>query len=464
MSATTIAMFIVVTTFGLGNVINNLVEIGLSAIPSWFIVGALYFLPLALILAEFASDTKESGGIYSYMERGLGVHWAFVGTWAYFVSNLVYLQSAFSVLPVRISLAASGTDIFETQAVLLPLLGVLVCVLVTFFACRGVKRFSFLADWFGWGTLLLVAVLVVGPIVAVTGGWRESATSFSLAAMTPTLDLDYFATFSWLLFAVAGAEVAAPYVNETKEPARDFPRAILCSTLLIAGIYVLATVAVAMVVPLESLTLATGLYDIWLGLANMFGLPADIIAQACILFLVFGSIAAYVIWAESPIRTMFAEVPQGTFHARLLTHDEHGTHSFALIVQAFIVSVLMLIPLFSLMSGMSESERFIVLLNDLSSLALVIPYVFVAIAYIRARLGGMNAPFKMAQSNTIAIGIASVVVLVSIAGYLGAGLFAIQAEQIDWTYVAIIYAGPAVLIGFGLLLRSISIARFQRLP
>jgi len=53
-------MIIVVTTFGFGNVIDTLVELGLAAIPSWFAVGMLYFLPLALILAEFASDNTES--------------------------------------------------------------------------------------------------------------------------------------------------------------------------------------------------------------------------------------------------------------------------------------------------------------------------------------------------------------------------------------------------------------------
>ena len=90
MSMVTISMLIVVSTFGLTNVIDNLVELGLAAIPSWLVVSAVYFLPLAMILAEFASDTREArGGIYSYMERGLGPTWAFVGTCSYFVANLV---------------------------------------------------------------------------------------------------------------------------------------------------------------------------------------------------------------------------------------------------------------------------------------------------------------------------------------------------------------------------------------
>ena len=47
MSVLTVSMLIVVTTFGLANVIDNLVELGLPAIPSWIAVGVLYFLPMA---------------------------------------------------------------------------------------------------------------------------------------------------------------------------------------------------------------------------------------------------------------------------------------------------------------------------------------------------------------------------------------------------------------------------------
>jgi len=70
MSLFTVSMIIVVATFGFPRVIDNVAQLGLAAIPSWFVVGFLYFLPLALILAEFSSDNTDArGGIYSFMER-----------------------------------------------------------------------------------------------------------------------------------------------------------------------------------------------------------------------------------------------------------------------------------------------------------------------------------------------------------------------------------------------------------
>lgn len=462
MSTTTIAMLIMVTTFGLSNVIDNLSQMGLAAIPSWFVVGVLYFLPLALILAEFASVTEETGGIYSYMERGLGPTWAFVGTWSYFASNLIYLQSAFSKLPIRISLGVTGHDAFASRAALLPLLGVGLCLAMTFVATRGVRFFSRLSDWVGIGTLVMVALLIVVPLAWLCVPGHDSATPFSAKALTPTFDLDYFSTFSWLLFAVAGAEVAAPYVKNTADPRRNFPRAILLATLLIALIYILASVALVVAMPVGSLTKATGLYDIWLYLAALVGLPGPVVARFFTIFLVTGIITAAVIWIESPVRAMFAEVPVGTFPPRLTQKDAAGTHQQALWIQAVVVSVLILIPLLSILTGLEASEAFIRLLNDLSSLSLVIPYVFLSISYIRARRNGMDAPFKMARSTPVAIGIAVLVLVVSAAGYFGAGLYALQADPIDWIYVGIVYGGPLALILLGIALRATSMRILNR--
>jgi amino acid transporter len=457
LSLITVSMIIVVTTFGFANVIDNLVEMGLAAIPSWFAVGMLYFLPLALILAEFSSDNTESrGGIYSFMARGLNPTWAFVGTWSYFVANIVFLQMVFSRLPIRASLSVTGSDVFEDVTWMLPLLAVLICVGLTWIATRGLQVFSVLADWLAKIMLLLIAALVVVPFVLFLFT-RESATTFTAAALMPQFNLDYFSTFAWLLFAVAGAEVAAPYVHDTENPRRNFPRAILLTTVLIGAAYMLSSIAVAMLVPVGELTKATGMYDVWLPWAESLGLSGPMMGRLTMVMLTLASVASYIIWIESPIRAMFADVPRGTFPIWLTRSDEHGTLHHALWTQAAVTIVLILIPLLSILAGLTGSEAFIALLNDLSSLSLVVPYIFVTLAYIRARINGMDAPFKMVRSTPLAVAIGVLVLIVSSAGYLGAGLYALQADPIDWLYVVIVYGGPILLIGLGLLLRAWSL-------
>jgi len=332
-------------------------------------------------------------------------------------------------------------------------------VAVTFFASRGVRVFSRLGDWAGKAILIQVAALVALPLMAVAFHLKPSATPYSAAAVVPQLDLVYFSTFSWLLFAVSGAEVAAPYVKETRDPLRNFPRAILLSTLLVGAIYILSTIAVTFVFPLSKLTKATGLYDAWVGWAGMFGLPGVLVGRLSMTVFVIASIAAYTIWVESPSRVMFAEVPKGTFPDRLTSRDGSGTHQFALWTQALVVSILILMPLLSIVAGLNGSEAFISLVNDLSSLSLIVPFVFIALSYIQARRAGMDAPFQMTRSTPLAIAIGVLVVVVSAAGYFGAGLKAVNTNPIDWTYVAIVYGGPLLLIGLGVLLRAFSMRK-----
>jgi amino acid transporter len=457
LSVTTIALLVVVAVFGFANVTDNLAAIGLAAIPSWFVVGLIYFLPLSLILAEFSSALPErSGGIYSYMELGLGPTGAFIGTWAYFVANLVYLQMVCSRLVINVSLAATGRDVFEHVTWLVPLLGVGTCLGITWLSTRGVRVFARFASVAGRITLFSYFGLIAVALGAWLLGARQPATTMDTAAMVPPLDLAYFSTFAWLLFAVAGAEVAGPYVNETRAPQRDFPRAIVTATLLVGLLYVLGSVAVAVLVPVGAINKATAVYACWYALGDLLGVSPELMARVFMTLFAVVSVVAYVIWMESPIRAMFADVPAGTFPRFLTRRDEHGTHHQALWTQAGVVCVLILLPLLSIVAGLSGSDDFISLLNDMSSLSLVVPYLFISVAYVRARRAGMDAPFKLARNTRVAVAVGVLTFVVSALGYLGAGLYALDAETIDWVYVGTVYLGPALLIGLGLLLRRAS--------
>jgi amino acid transporter len=460
LSVSTVAMLLVAVIFGIGNVTDNLAALGLSAIPSWLAVGILYFVPLSLMMAELGSAaTSKRGGIYSYMEVGLGPIWAFIGTWAYFVANLVYLQMVCSRTVINASLASTGRDVFEGVTWLVPFLGAALCVALTWFSTRGVQVFSGFVS--AAGRLLLVCNfgLILVALVAVGAGFHESATVYHAADLVPSLDLQYFSTFSWLLFAVAGAEAAGPYVHDMRDPEHSFPRAILTAAVLVGALYVLGTVATSFLLPVGSINKATAVFNSWYSVGAILHLPPEPVARVFMSMVVLVSIMAYVVWMDSPIRAMFSEVPPGTFPAFLTRQDESGTLHHALWTQAAVVCTLIFVPLFSILTGLSGSDRLISLLNDLTSLALVVPYLFVSVAYVRARRAGLKAPFQMVRSTSLAVGIGVMTFALSALGYVGAGLYALDAEEIDWIYVATVYLGPGLLILLGLLVRWASLRR-----
>ncbi|CDF59153.1 amino acid permease [Thermobrachium celere] len=451
----TLVMLTFVPTFGFGNITSNAVVLGPAAIPSWFIVSVLFFFPLSIMIAEISSANQDKeGGLYAWIESSLGPKWAFIGTWSYFIANLFYLQMVFARIPVSTSWALFGENRFTDQnAYLLPYLSVVLAILLTFIATRGVKRFAKLSDFGGKFTLAATVIFIVFAIVGYLTG-TPSATQFTAENTIPKFDVSYFATFSWLLFAVAGAEVAGTYIKEVDNPEKTFPKAVIIATIFIALAYIIGSVAVCLVASpevLESANLKDAGYIVYKILAENWGINGKIVVQLYAFIFTITSIAAYIVWIESPIRAMFAEVPEGTFPRFLTAKSEDGTLKNALWVQCAIVIILILVPLL----GIESIDAFFKLLYDLSALSLVVPYIILIVAYISFRKKNMDAPFKFFKTNSSAMVFSWIALILSVAGFIGAGFDYVLGSESTSEAIKLVfktYGGPIILILFGYLI------------
>jgi amino acid transporter len=465
LSLWTLVMLIFVPTFGFNNITTNGVALGPAAVPSWLLVCVLYFLPLTAIIAELASANQDKrGGIYSWIDCGLGPRWAFFGTWSYFIANLFYLQFVFARIPVMASWTLFGENRFSDQNVqLLPYLSICLCLALTWIAGRGVKQFSKLSTLAGKLTFLVTGLFIFFAFVAYFTG-TPSATNLTRESLTPDFSTSYFATFSWLLFAVAGAEVAGTYIHEVDKPARNFPRGVLLATLLIGMAYVLGSMAVSLVASPDVLTqagLKDAIYVVHMILADNWGLNASVVVRIYSAIYLVASIAAYVVWIESPLRAMFAAVPKDTFPEFLTRTDAQGNFTNALWTQAGVVVVLIAIPLI----GLNSIDTFFRLVTDLSALSLIIPYIILAAAYLAFRVKQTPAPFTMFKSNRVAAAVALITVVVSIAGFFGAGIdYCMDAETNTEAMKSILmtYGGPLILIALGFGLSAANRARTKK--
>lgn len=58
--------------WGLGNVVNNYSQQGISVVVSWVLILALYFIPYSLIVGQLGSTFKESGsGVSDWVEKNI---------------------------------------------------------------------------------------------------------------------------------------------------------------------------------------------------------------------------------------------------------------------------------------------------------------------------------------------------------------------------------------------------------
>ena len=358
----------------------------------------------------------------------------------------------FARIPVMISWTLFGENRFnDANAYLLPYIGIGLAIALTYIATTGVKRFSKISDLGGKLTLGVTVIFILFAVVGVLVGKQPSATTFSAGTVIPKFDANYFSTFSWLILAVAGAEVAGTYIKDVENPKKVFPKAVIIATTFVAGAYILGSLAICLVASPELITKAgvkDAGYVVYKILAENWGLNGKIFVQLYALILTISSIAAFVVWLESPIRAMFSEVPSGTFPKFLTKKREDGTLVNALWVQCVILLVLIIVPL----AGLNNIDKFFNLLTTLSALSLAIPYIVLAAAYLVFRLKGNVPPFVMLKSKAAVI-IASVVVFVlGILAFFGAGWGEIAgAKNFSEAIIPILknYGGPVGFIIFG---------------
>jgi len=449
----TLVMVVFVAAYGFSNVTSNLVYIGLAAIPSWILVAILYFIPLTIMIVELAAANKDKGaGIYSWIECSLGTKWAFIGTWSYYITSIFFLQMVFGKLPVVVSWALFGENRFTDEtAYLLPILGLGCLIALTFIAILGVEKFSRISDIGGQLTLIATVLFILFALVGFVGNITPSASEFNAANLMPAFDISYFSTFSWLLLAVCGSEVAGTYITQVDNPKKTYTKSVMIATGLLLGSYILGSIAVCLIMSpaeISEYNIADSQFIVFKVLGDSFGISGTIIVQIYAFINVIASVACYVVWMESPIRAMFSDVPAGIFPKALTKSRSDGTLVNALWMQCAVLFILMITPIF----GLSTLENFFVLITNLCALSTIVPYAILVFAYYAFRNKNDDLDFKIIKTKGHAKAVSIVVLTLSVAGFFGAGAedvagAADTAEALST--LGMDYGGPVLLLFAG---------------
>ncbi|MFR9071038.1 MAG: amino acid permease, partial [Paraclostridium sp.] len=140
-----LVLMIFTSVFGFANMPRAFFLMGYAAIP-WYILSAiLFFIPYAFMMAEYgAAFKKESGGMYSWMEKSVGPKYAFIGTFMWYASYIVWMVNVASSLWIPFSNAIFGYDATATWSLFglssvktLGILGILWIILVTYVSTKG---------------------------------------------------------------------------------------------------------------------------------------------------------------------------------------------------------------------------------------------------------------------------------------------------------------------------------------
>jgi amino acid transporter len=217
---------------------------GTSSISLWIIAAVLFFLPTALIIIELSTRYPAEGGLYVWSKEAFGDFHGFVAGWSYWIYTFFYfpgLLTASVAMSVYIGGPKWGHLAGSPMYLLWASVGLLgVAVILNLI---GLDIGKWLQNAGGVSTYVPLLMLV--GIAWYIGAHHGSVTHFSFkSSLLPwPPDIDKLNFWSNIAFAFTGMELVCAMSEEVREPRKTFPRAIYASTVLIALIYIVATIA-----------------------------------------------------------------------------------------------------------------------------------------------------------------------------------------------------------------------------
>jgi len=372
--------------------LSTAAQMGPSSLTLWLLAAALFFIPYGLVVAELNASLPGSGGPYLWSRAAFGELHGFISGWCYLVTNLVFLPSL--LLFTAGSFFLIGGDAWHGLGDNPWYAGTFCVALLwctTVLNIVGLDRAKWLPNIGAYGTWLIFALLIVGGIVAFVR--VGSAVPLAAPALLPELTAPAtVANLATIALAFAGLEIGTVMGDEIRDPRRTVPRALLLSAVMITVLYVAGTATLLIAVPPGKVDIVTGIPQALAEVGRAARLPE--IGRFAALVLVASNLGGLGAWISANARLPFA---MGLHHQmpRALgrLHPRWGTPHVALVVQALIASLLMLLSV----AGATVRQA-IGVLTDMTLILYFIPllYMFAALPVLRARgRAGAHGAFRV---------------------------------------------------------------------
>lgn len=456
-----LAMVAFTSTFGFTNIAMNYIDLGLTAVSWWIIISVVYFIPLVMIMAELAIINKnEKGGIYSWVDSGLGANWAFFAAWSFFIANIFYLPMLASRVPIFAGWAMTGDTVAWMQSGWPAfIMTALVALAATLIAIVGPKLFARLGAITGTISLVAAAIFVIAAISApfVTG--QAPMTPIEPSAMMPDLsNLAFLSTFSWLIFAIAGAETVGPLISETENPQKNFPKGIILAAILIGGIYMLGTIGIAIVstgevfANLEAFGYTSNdvIFLTYQELANFYGWGTWFVQMMGWAY-TFITIVALVIWSSANISVMFSSVKKGDLPNWLRKQNKNGVNVNALWFQFGLIMVFLF-----MIFGLSIGADVFYLMYDMSTMALLAPYIILVLAYIGYLRKNPNHVGMIFKNKTFGMAIAWLIFALTVIAFTFSAIDPTVPLTESMSSIVLYYGGFTIFMALGWVILKVS--------
>ncbi|KTD35278.1 amino acid antiporter [Legionella moravica] len=358
-------------------------KLGLSLVSYYLVAAFAFFIPVALVAAELATAYPNTGGIYVWVREAFGRRAGFITIWLQWIYNVVWYPTMLAFIAATLSylIAPSlANNKFYLLGTALSLFW-----LFTLLNCFGMKLSSIVSIiGASIGTVLPMLVIIVLGIVWMFQG-RPVAVNYPSSWLPDFSSFGNLALFSAVLFGLIGMEMSAVHAEEVKNPQRDYPRALLYSTLVIISTLSLGSLAIVIVVPNDNLSVVSGLIDAYSVFFNSYNMPwmTSVIAVLIIL----GGLSGVSAWIIGPTKGLLVSARDGSLPARFSRVNRFGAPVTILMTQGLIFTILS--SIFILLDSINAAYW---ILSDLSAQMALLVYIIMFAAAIKLRYSRPDHP------------------------------------------------------------------------
>lgn len=468
-------LMIFTSVYGFNNIPRSYYLMGYAAIP-WFVVaGILFFIPFAFMVAEFGSTFREEkGGMYSWMCKSVGPKYAFIGTFMWYTSYVLWMVNVSSGIWVPVSNIIFGKDCTSEWSFfgfdllsgtrLLGVMAVIFFILITFFVTKGIDKIRKVTSIGGTAVLTINILVVVGSIIMIIArhgqleqpfvGFESLKTPLNVAYQgSPIMILSFIV---YALFAYGGIEAVGGLVDKTENPKKNFPKGIVTAAIVIVIGYALLIMLVGSFTNYEeilgagNITLGNVSYVIMSNFAAEFGkafgmsvatqaLLSNIFARIYALIMLLALLGAMFTLVYSTLKQIIDGTPKELWPGKMGVVDEDGMPRHAMWIQCVIVCALILLVSF----GGDNMQQFFLILTAMVNVGMTVPYMFISFAFPRfKKLKNVDRSFEVYKTQRLANFWGYVV---TITLFL-ANLFAIIQPAFDGDYLTTFWSlsGPVI--------------------
>lgn len=472
-------LMIFTSVYGFNNMPRSFYLMGYASIPFYILSAVLFFIPYAFMIAEYGAAFKdEKGGIFSWMQICVGTKYAFVATFMWYASYVIWLVNISSGIMVPISNAIFGTDTTANWSLFglsstktLGILGVIFCITVTYLASKGLGWIQKVATVGGYACMFLNVFLIGGAILVLIGNKGQLAEPVAAQAFAQSPNPDYGGTIAILsflvyaLFAYGGTEAVGGLVDQTENPEKNFGKGLTIAAIIVAIGYSIGIFCVGIFTNWNDI-LSSDLvhkgncsYVIMNNLGYQIGAAFGASANTCVQM---GNWAARIMGISilcslsgavftliySPLKQLIEGSPEGLLPKKFC-QMENGMPKYALRVQAIVVVAFILL----ISMGGDSMAKFFDILVAMTNVAMTLPYMFIAAAFINfKKKDEIKKPFVMFKSKGVANAFAVIVTVV--VGF--ANFFTIIQPAMDGDTATTVWSivGPVLFTVIALLLHS----------